>query len=309
MIQILLRRHYSDVSISLISTPADLQALASKQPDLVFLGVKQIPTASGVVWVSDFLDEHNINYTGSTSAAIKLDYDKPGAKRVVVAAGLMTASSFVATAGQYSAETMPLPYPLFVKPPNGGGGKGIGSDSVARNFEQYEAKVAQLSKVFGTEVLVESYLPGREFSVALLEQPYGLVAMPIELITQPNAQGDRILGQTVKAADTEHTIAVVDLGLKTRINRMAKAAFIALGARDYGRIDIRLDEQGRPHFLEANLIPGLAHHDFISYFTAACEINQAMSYETMILSVVNASLSRTGIIGSTPQLDPQLLLA
>jgi D-alanine-D-alanine ligase len=141
---------------------------------------------------------------------------------------------------------------------------------------------------------VESYLPGREFSVALLEYMDSdkLLAMPVELITEPNAQGDSILGQTVKSEDTEHVVAVTDLALRGQLSKFAKSVFRALGARDYGRIDIRLDAHGQPQFLEANLIPGLAKHDFVSYFTAACEINQAMSYDVMILELVALCLDR-----------------
>lgn len=294
MIKALLQRHYQRVEITLVSNLEDLEVLVAKQPDLVILGVKQIPDLSSKIWVSAYLEAAGINHLGSKTAAVALDYDKPASKLAVAAAGLLTASSFTAHPDEYTATTLPLAYPLFVKPPYGGGGKGIGADSVVRSFAAYTQKVRQIAQDFASPALVETYLAGREFSVALLENSASnhLLAMPIELITDQNLQGDRILGQDVKAGDTERIVAVLDLALRTRINRLAKAAFRALGARDYGRIDIRLDDAGVPHFLEANLIPGLANHDFVSYFTAACEINQAMSYETMILQLVSLSLNR-----------------
>lgn len=309
MIQSLLMEHYTSVGVTLVSHLAGLKQLVTKQPDLVILGVKQIPTDKGPIWLSAYLEEHGINHLGSGATAIEFDFDKPGAKRIVRAAGLITSSSFSAQPKQFSAATLPLPFPLFVKPPNGGGGKGIGPDSVVRNFKAYEQKVQRIFDEFGTPSLVEVYLPGREFSVALIEntKTAGLLAMPIELITEPNAQGDRILGQVVKADDTEHVVAVIDLALRMRLNRLAKAAFRALGARDYGRVDIRLDERGVPHFLEANLIPGLANHDFISYFTSACQINQNMSYDTMILSLVNLSLNRYIKPSDLPEMELEAL--
>jgi D-alanine-D-alanine ligase len=305
MIQALLMEHYTRVGVTLVSDLAELKQLVAKQPDLVILGVKQIPTVDGRVWLSAYLETHGINHLGSRTTAIELDFDKPGAKRIVQAAGLLTALSFTAEPQQYTPATLPLPFPLFVKPPNGGGGKGIGPDSVVRNFKAYEQKVQLILDEFGTPSLVEAYLPGREFSVALIEntKTAGLLAMPIELIAEQNAQGDRILGKVVKANDTEQVVAVVDLALRTRVNRLAKGAFRALGARDYGRIDIRLDERGVPHFLEANLIPGLANHDFVSYFTAACEVNQNMSYETMILSLVTLSLNRYMKPSDLPEIE------
>lgn len=294
MIQELLARHYSRVEISLVSNRAELDELVAKQPDLVILGVKQIPSPLGKIWVSAYLESKGINHLGSRTAAIELDYDKPGSKRVVRAAGILTADSFMALPNEYAAIDMPLRYPLFIKPPNGGGGKGIDAASVVRNYAQFTYKVQQIADTYGSASLVESYLPGREFSVALLEnsETDDLTAMPVELIAEANSQGDRMLSETVKAADTEAVIAVSDLALRARINRLAKAAFRALGARDYGRIDIRLDDHGVPYFLEANLIPGLAKNDFVSYFIAACEINQNMSYENIILKLVDLSLHR-----------------
>lgn len=308
MIRATLARHYRTVNVTYVSTIHDLEELITKQPDLVFLGMKHLPatTSSGnITWISEFLERNGIQYTGSTAAAIALDFNKPAAKQMVAVAGLHTASYFVAYVDQYpDSAALPLTFPLFVKPPNGGGGKGIDADSVVRDFVGFTQKVTAIAERFQSPALVEKYLPGREFSVAILEDPDGLrTMMPIELITTPNPQGDRILGQSIKAADTERVTAVNDEHLRHTLANFAQDVFEALGARDYGRIDIRLDELGVPHFLEANLIPGLAYHEFTSYFTSACWINEGMNYETMILNVVETGLSRSSAanqIISTP---------
>ena len=302
MIQTLLEKHYEKVGFTIINNQSDLQILISKQPDLVFLAVKQVPSylpkdlsLGAKIWVSEFLDENNINYTGSCGSAIQLDFDKPSAKNTVRGSNLMTSSYFMASLGQYTnASDVPLDYPLFVKPNNGGGGKGVGADSVVRNFSEFTQKVESISINYGSDSLVETYLPGREFSVAILEIAGSneLLAMPVELITEKNARGDRILGQQIKKDDTEHVIFVENSNLKDAIVNLAKHAFISLGARDYGRIDIRLDEQGTPHFLEANLIPGLSQHNYNSYFTSAYQLNQMMNYDSMILHIVDLGFSR-----------------
>ena len=301
-----LSRHYARVGTTTVNNEHDIALLVAKKPDLVFLGFKNMPTLSPYPtnteesWIADHLDSHGINYTGSTKLAMMLDHNKDAAKQVICEAGLQTAPYFTARSGEYSnAGELPLPLPLFIKPPKEGGGIGIGDDSVVRNFAAYKRKVANIERDFGTPALAEQYLTGREFSVAILETPRSkeLIAMPIELITEQNSRGDRILGQKVKSADTEHVIAVADKDIKDAIVTLAIDAFKILGARDYGRIDIRLDEQGIPHFLEANLIPGVAQHDFTSYFTSACWINQAMDYETMLLHIVELGLSRAVDIG------------
>lgn len=296
MICMLLKKHYRQVGITIINDAHDLRALVAKRPDLVFLGMKYLHSSEDSetqLWISEYLENNGIPYTGSDSRAISLDYDKPAAKQVVRNSGLKSADYFVARSGQFSsASELPLPFPLFVKPPTTGGGKGIDANSVVRRFAAFQRKVQTIADVFQTDALVETYLPGREFSVAIVgEAESGLLtAMPIELVTEQNRLGDRILGHKVKAADTEHVVAITDQSLKQNLTELALEAFEVLGATDYGRIDIRLDEAGVPHFLEANLVPGLADHDFMSYFTSACRLNQQMSYEAMILRIVDLGL-------------------
>ena len=113
------------------------------QPDLVFVGLKRTSpvqqtgscSSDDAIWVSQYLEDGGINYTGSRQPAIKLDLNKNLAKRVIQKAGLPTARSFMALPGQFSsAQALPLDFPLFIKPPTQGGGKGIAADSVVHNF-------------------------------------------------------------------------------------------------------------------------------------------------------------------------------
>jgi D-alanine-D-alanine ligase len=293
-------QRYEHVGVTIVNDAADLEAVTAMRPDLVFIGVKRLPHTVGSsttkVWVNDYLDGQDINYTGSPASAIALDLNKPIAKRVVAAANLPTAEFFTASVGQYSsAKALPLDFPLFVKPPDEGGGKGISSHSVVRDFADFQRQLLAITARFQTDALVERYLTGREFSVAILDavDSNAPMAMPVELVTERNAQGDRILGKDVKNADTEQVLAVEDEGIRRAVSGLALDVFKALGGRDYGRIDIRMDERGVPHFLEANLLPGLSGYDSEGgYFTRACQMNMAMDYQTMILRIVELALAR-----------------
>ena len=119
-----------------------------------------------------------------------------------------------------------------------------------------------------------------------------LIAMPIELITTPNQFGDRILGQDVKNEDNERAVAIADQKLKIQLAEFAKTIYKVLGGRDYGRIDLRMDNDDKAHFIEANLTPGIASNDFVSYFMRACELNQSMNYEEVILNLVDIAIGR-----------------
>jgi D-alanine-D-alanine ligase len=93
----------------------------------------------------------------------------------------------------------------------------------------------------------------------------------------------------VKSSNTEQAIEVIDKNIKTKVTTLATEVFYALGARDYGRIDIRLDAHGTPHFLEANLIPSLISG--YGSFPKACMLNIDLDYESMILSIARLGLA------------------
>lgn len=294
-IKALLEMHYDKVNISIINNTSDLKRLVEIQPDLVFLGMKFLPKNidlgkhdSKKVWISEHLDNYGIAYTGSCVDAAGFDLDKTMAKNRVQLAGLKTSPFFIATPSTYvDPSEITIEYPLFIKPTRMGGGQGIDSTSVVHNFEQFKAKVQSIHDLFQSESLVESYLTGREFSVAILNNGYSsdYLVMPIELVASADINGNRILSQEVKNSNSEKVSNVDDVILKTEINRLALGVFKALGARDYGRIDIRLDSKGIPQFLEANLIPSLI--EGYGSFPKACLMNIGMDYEAMILRIVD----------------------
>jgi len=296
-----LNENYLDVRISTVNDLADLKSLVSRKPDLVFLGMKFIPDDnttysqhSSKIWITEYLDDYGIAYTGSNKIAHERSVDKGLAKERMVSAGVNTSSYFIVSQNQLSTlQAMPsdLDFPLFVKPSNRGGGLGIDSKSVVNTQIELEAKVRSIARDLGSDSLLEKYLPGREFSVAILkfESTGLLVPMPIELIAQPDEQGIRILSQQVKLSNSEQARVVNDPVLKATINELALSAFYALGGRDYGRIDIRLDEKGIPNFLEANLIPSLISG--YGSFPKACDLNSSMSFEMMILNIAELAFS------------------
>lgn len=293
----LLKKHYTKVGVSIVNNLNDLDFLASLNPDLVFLAVKFLPSDpdSGMddpkkVWVSSFLEERGIIHTGSSEEAYKFEQDKDLAKRQVAGAGLKTANFAVAVRGENldtSNLSLRLRPPLFIKPTNHGGGIGIDHKSVVHNWEEARAKIKKIARVQKSDALIEEYLPGREFSVAILRNKGSdrYSVMPIELTLPPNKHGLSILGEKEKSSNIERASLIGNDFLRSRITSLALNAFHTLGAKDYGRIDIRLDMFGNPNFLEANLIPSLIAG--YGSFPKACYLNNEIEYEEMILSIVN----------------------
>ncbi len=290
-----LSQRFTQVGQVMINCEEDLNKLLIVKPDLVLLGMKDktLPSTKNVnTYLSDFLCNNNISFVGSFKKARKLSSNKHSAKELVREAGILTADFFIAQPGQYtSTQDLPLEFPLFIKPPNRGKGAGIDSNSVVRDFTQYEAKVGAIYNKYQSKSLVERYLSGREFSVAVLEQPRNdlPLAMPIELIAKPNIRGDRVLGLVEKNEDEEQVVAVSDSLTAQKLKDIALKVFRTLGASDYARIDFRMDSNGQIFFLEANLSPGLGH----GYFARACKLNYSISYENMIYKIIELGLSKT----------------
>jgi len=299
-----LEKHYAKVDITIINSLPDLQALVARKPDLVFLGMTFLPVSPEAgwqdpekIWLTDYLEQHGIAYTGSNKAANSLERNKHEAKQRVLDAGLKTSPFLVARQGQtLSATDITLQYPLFIKPSNRGGGLGIDSKSIVHTFDQLQSKVYSVAAELQSDSIIEQYLSGREFSVAILRQEgtNEFETMPLELIAPADQDGVRILSSKIKALDAESFVAVTDTTIESTISSLALNVFHALGARDYGRIDIRLDGHGDAHFLEANLLPSLM--DGYGNFPKACWLNSQIDYESMLLTIVSLAMPQTASI-------------
>ena len=293
-----LKTRYRNVRISVVNNQHDLDALVIRKPDLVFLGMKFIPVSPKLgmhdpqkIWLSSYLQDAGIRYTGSGRSANKLEFSKHLAKQCIANHGLKTARYMIVRKGsELTAQNMKLAYPLFVKPLDRGGGAGIDDSSLVHTFEQLRTKVVSLAATIRADALVEEYLPGREFSVGILRnaQLNDYSVMPLEIIAPKNKTGARFLSKTIKTADAESTRGVSDPVLKAKINNLALRAFQALGATDYGRIDVRLDAFGEPHFLEANLIPSLI--DNYGNFPKTCLLNLGLRHRDLIFQLVDLGL-------------------
>lgn len=295
-----LAKHYAKVGVTTVNNLSGLEALVACGPDLVFLGMKFIPVNPELglqdpdkIWITEYLDAHGIAYTGSDQRAHELESNKPLAKQRVLDMGLQTSPYYVVRQNQpQTVDKMTLAFPLFVKPTDRGCGIGVDSDSVVHNFEQLRSKIQLLATDLRADALIEKYLPGREFSVAILkvEDSASYMVMPLERVAPADEHGVRILSPEVKLADAGSSVKVTDKIIKAKVTALAINVFHALGARDYGRIDIRLDEFGTPQFLEANLLPSLISG--YGNFPKACVLNIGLNHEQMILTIVRLGLTR-----------------
>ena len=286
----ILSKVYSKVSITEITTPQCLAKLVERKPDLVFSGVKYFEFDVNQIWLNDFLDLNKICYIGSNRAALDREHNKGVAKLLVKKAGIATADYVVIKRNsEPTHKTMGVAYPVFVKPVIGGDSIGIDDLSLVFNREQLDIKMKKIFNALNCDVLVESYLVGREFSVGILEDELSsvLTAMPIEIIAPKNNRGHRLLDFEIKRLNQETVRKVKNKSLHEKLSEVGKSVFKTLGGRSFGRIDIRLCAKGLPNFVEANLMPGLSR----GYFYRSCAINLEMTYDEMILLLCSNRLN------------------
>lgn len=293
----ILSKRYSNVSITEINTENDLKKLALRKPDLVFSGVKYFYFADGIIWLNDYLELHDILYIASNRTALHNEHDKSIAKKIIQKANIRTTDFFTTEPGKHQNEmSIPIAFPLFIKPLTGGDSRGVDTNSIVYDFLSFQAKILDIKRKYNLRSLVETYLSGKEYSVSILQDHSNgnLEAMPIEIVVKRNINGHRILDYDIKENDHEEVIKVSDSKIFNQLSDLSKNAFTALDGKSLGRIDIKMDYRGVPYFIEANLMPGLRK----GYFYRSCLLNLNMSYEQMILTVADNGLSSRRIHSS-----------
>ena len=279
--------------LNVCKSKKDLDDVVKRKPDLVILAVKYIPVKQGDnIWLSEYFAQHEINFTGSSKQVLEFDSNKVLAKTHLINKGIKTARYFLAIPGQYKTESeLPISFPLFLKPLDAANGNGIDDLSFVTNFIDYKSKVVSLYESFNQPVLVEEYLDGREFTVAVIK-PFNqeLIVSAVEVIPPTSTHGLRILGAQTKKDDSEKLIEIVDDEVKNRVTALAIDTFNTLGVRDFGRIDIKTDNHGECFFMEANLVPGMTYGS--SYFPEACDIAHAFAYDKVIELLLAGGLAR-----------------
>jgi len=280
----ILSKCYKEVLITEIKTKKDLVRLALRKPDLVFSGVKYFYFDNKKIWLNDYLELNNILYIASNKSSLLKESNKSRAKKIVQKSNITTAEFFTTGPGEHTnKKTIPIPFPLFIKPITGGDSRGIDKNSIAYNFTSYKKKVQEIKKNQHSRCLVEKYLSGKEYSVGIFKDNItGFIeAMPIEIIVKKNTNGHHILDFNIKKKDEEKVVAVLDKKIFNKLSVLAKKSFIALSGKSFGRIDFKMDNLGNPHFIEANLMPGIRK----GYFYRSCLLNLKIDYEEMILKI------------------------
>lgn len=208
--------------------------------------------------VPGLLDAYNIPYVFSDTVVCALTLHKGMTKDVVRAAGVATPDYFIVEEID-DVDRVTLAYPLFVKPVAEGTSKGITARSKIHDATQLREVCQELLVDHRQPVLVERFLPGREFTVGMIgsgKNTMALATMEISLTQGAHSEAYSYHNKTHWQELVRYNL-LPDGELKKDVEDLAIRAWRALGCRDGGRIDVRLDEHGHPGFIEVNPLAGM----------------------------------------------------
>ncbi len=257
--------------------------------DLVFNIAEGMHGFGREAQVPALLDAYNIPYTFSDPLGQSLGLHKSMAKHIVHDLGIPT-PDFAIVESVNDLSHVNLPYPLFAKPIAEGTGKGITSLSKITSRQELDAVCRNILQNFKQPVLLETYLPGREFTVGILgsgkdAQALGVLEIVLNSDAEKNAysyenkERCELLVQYILVKDKEGKLAM-DTALRV---------WRALNLKDAGRVDLRSDAAGIPNFMEVNPLAGLnpLHSDLPILCTQL-----GISYHELISSIIKSALKR-----------------
>jgi len=266
------------------------QLASGERWDLVFNIAEGLYGRSREAQVPCLLEMYGIPYTFSDPLVCALTLDKAMTKRVVASAGLYT-PRFAVVTSPADVDVLELEYPLFAKPLAEGTGKGVDKDSRVGSPAALKKVCTRLLERFAEPVLVEEYLPGREFTTAVLGTGHeARIVGTMEFSIRPNAPAQDYSYEVKETCEQCVDYFPMPKGdLRNQVEALALGAFRILECRDAGRVDIRLDAQGHPAFLEINVLPGLhpTHSDLPMIAT-----QEGMNYQELIGNIVQSALAR-----------------
>jgi D-alanine-D-alanine ligase len=257
--------------------------------DLVFNICEGIYGIGREAQVPALLDACNIPYVFSDPLVLALTLHKGMTKHVVRDCGVPT-PDFTVVSSEADIALVKLPYPLFIKPLAEGTGKGIDSKSKVNTPAELESVCLELLPRFEQGLIIETYLPGREFTVGIVGTGAKARSVGVmEVILNAEAEANAYSYVNKEECDERVVYRIMQDELGERCAHVSLKAWRALNCRDGGRVDIRLDASGNPGFMEVNPLAGL--HPEHSDLPIICNL-QGIPYLQLMRWIMDSAMER-----------------
>jgi D-alanine-D-alanine ligase len=293
----LVKLGHEPVMHELDGTPKSLLGLARIECDLVFNLTESFGDDDTADFkIAGFLELIGKRYTGSGTHGLMLAQDKAIAKKIFAFHGIHTPVFAKSFRGRLDF-SHDLQFPVIVKPAREDGSIGIEFSAVVNSIRELMERMDWLHAHFNSPVLIEEYIEGREMYVGVIgnDNPEALPIVELDLSKLPDGT-PRIAAAEVKWGkgtsayrDTKSAIAT-DLPEETALTlqQTAVAAYQALELRDYGRVDMRLQADGRVHVIEVNPNPWLSSK---AEFAMAAR-RAGRTYSQLVAEIVELAVAR-----------------
>jgi D-alanine-D-alanine ligase len=301
-----LSRH-GDV-IRLEATDDFPQRLRAERPDLVFNIAEGLRGPNREAHVPAICEFYGVPYSGSDPLTLALSLDKARTKEILRAYQIPTADWFVVRSAEQLArlDLRSVRLPLFAKPVHEGSSKGITERNVATSADALVSIVSELLERYQQPVIVESYLPGAEFTCGVLGNGAGTRVLPLvglNFAALP-AGALPIYGFEAKWRwdRPENPLQIFECpahvpdALRDEITDVVTRAFHALGCRDWARIDVRLDAAGRATVVEVNPLPGILPDPSDNSCLPKAARAAGLDYDALIGACLQAAADRQGVV-------------
>jgi D-alanine-D-alanine ligase len=282
------------------------ERLRQANPDIVFNiaeGFHGVNRESHVPAICEF---YGIPYSGSDPFTLTLCLDKARTKETLTFHGIPTPRfAVVERVEDLAAVTEQLAFPLFVKPLHEGSSKGITDANLCFDRGHLSRQTAFLLENYRQPVLVEEYLPGKEFTCAVVGNGGDATVLPIvgmNFETLPKGalpiysyDAKFVWDRPENPLDIFQCPARITRELQASIERVTLDAFRVLGCRDWARIDVRLDASGKPNVLEVNPLPGILPDPADNSCLPKAARAAGIGYEELIQNCLKYAAARQGV--------------
>jgi D-alanine-D-alanine ligase len=295
---------YSNVSL-IEADHSAFEKLRELKPDIVFNIAEGFSGISREAQIPAMLEMLGIPYTGSDPLTLATCLDKSRTKEILTYHGIPNPGFITITSNDFVLPGS-LTFPMIVKPVAEGSSKGIYSSSFVNNEDELREQVRKILVEYNQPALAEEFLPGREFTVAVIGNGDEAEALPVVEISYEDFPKDFvpiysyeakwILDSRDNPLDVFSCPADIPAELEHKIKKTVLDAYRIMRCRDWSRIDIRLDKNGIPNIIEINPLPGILPDPSDNSCFPKAARTAGISYHDMLNKVLYAAARRYNIV-------------
>ena len=282
------------------------EKLRRSRPDIVFNIAEGLNGVNREAHIPAICEFFGVPYSGSDPFTLALCLDKARTKETLNFHRIATTPFTVVRNLDDLPKARALPLPLFVKPLHEGSSKGITDRNLCWDYPHLGDQTRFLLETYHQPVLVEQYLPGKEFTCGVLGNGDDAVVLPIvgmNFETLPEGalpiysfDAKFVWDRPDDPLDIFECPAKVSPALKSSIESTVLAAYHALGCRDWARVDVRLDGAGIPNLIEVNPLPGILPRPEDNSCLPKAARAAGIRYDELIQACLRHAAARQGVV-------------